>query len=189
MEDYTDARKWNLLIGKTLNNKEGSVWLTPTMTPIINDDYQYRKPSNSGGQTGLRRSTTPLRERPKTQHGEEHGRTCSYKLMASKKLVGVFITIWMKTELLKKYRVSNVKACTVACGLMGYLGNKGAVSVSMSIEGTSFCFITAHLASGEKKGDQGRRNQQVAEIFKRTNFPRFSMENDGSFPSTIMGHE
>ena len=189
MEDYTEPRKWNLLIGKTLNNKEGSIWLTPTMTPIINDDYQYRKPSNSEGQTGLRRSTTPLRERPKTQHGEEHGSACSYRLMGSKKLVGVFITIWMKRELLKKYRVSNVKACTVACGLMGYLGNKGAVSVSMSIEGTSFCFITAHLASGEKKGDEGRRNQQVVEIFKRTSFPRFSMENDGSLPSTITGHE
>ncbi|KAK9682474.1 hypothetical protein RND81_10G076300 [Saponaria officinalis] len=189
MEDYTDARKWNLLVGKTLNNKEGCVWLTPTLTPLTNDEYQYAKPEKRGGQAGLRRSITPLRERSKTQHVEQEGSASAYKLMASKKMVGVFLTVWIKRDLLKKYRFSNVKATPVACGLMGYLGNKGAVSVSMSIDGTSFCFVTAHLASGEKKGDELRRNQQVGEIFKRTVFPRLPQEFDDTLPNTILGHE
>ncbi|XP_057539576.1 type IV inositol polyphosphate 5-phosphatase 6-like [Amaranthus tricolor] len=188
LEDYTDARKWNLLIGKTLNNKDGSVWLTSTSTPIINDDYEYAKPSNSGEKNGYRRSTIPMRERAKTHHGGEQGGNATYKLMASKKMVGIFISVWMKRDILRKYRVSNVKACPVACGLMGYLGNKGAVSVSMSIDGTSFCFITAHLASGQKKGDELRRNQQVGEIFKRTAFPRLPLEFD-DLPPTICGHD
>ena len=72
---------------------------------------------------------------------------------------------------------------------MGYLGNKGSVSVSMSIEGTSFCFIAAHLASGEKKGDEGRRNHQVSEIFRRTTFPRLPEDDDNPHPYTILGHE
>ncbi|XP_074288498.1 type I inositol polyphosphate 5-phosphatase 8-like [Silene latifolia] len=189
MEDNTDARKWNLLIGKTLNNREGCVWLTPTLSPLDTDEYEYAKPANSKGQTGLKRSTTPMRERSKTQHGEQGGSASAYKLMASKKMVGIFITIWMKRDLLLKYRISNVKANPVACGLMGYLGNKGAVSVSMSIDGTSFCFITAHLASGEKKGDELRRNQQVGEIFKRTVFPRLPQEFEDTLPPTILGHE
>ncbi|XP_048494319.1 type IV inositol polyphosphate 5-phosphatase 6 [Beta vulgaris subsp. vulgaris] len=189
MEDYTDARKWNLLIGKTLNNKDGCVWLTPTTTTtIVNDDYQYAKPANSEP-TGLRRSTTPMRERAKTQHGGEQSGNPTYRLMASKKMVGIFISVWMKRDIIRKYRISNVKACPVACGLMGYLGNKGAVSVSMSIDGTSFCFITAHLASGQKKGYEMRRNQQVGEIFKRTTFPRLPQEFDDSLPPTICGHD
>ena len=72
--------------------------------------------------------------------------------------------------------------------VMGYLGNKGSVAVSMSIEGTSFCFVAAHLASGEKKGDEGRRNHQVAEIFRRTSFSRTTKDHH-HFPLTILGHE
>lgn len=110
--------------------------------------------------------------------------------MASKKMVGVFISVWMKKELLRKYFVSTVKVCSVACGIMGYLGNKGSVSVSMLIEGTSFCFIAAHLASGEKKGDEGRRNYQVSEIFRRTYFPRMPQDDyNPRAPLTILGHE
>jgi phosphatidylinositol-bisphosphatase len=84
-----------------------------------------------------------------------------YKMVASKKMVGVFISVWLKEQVLEKYCVSNVRVCSVACGVMGYLGNKGCVGVSMLIEGTSFCFVVAHLASGERKGDEGRRNYQV----------------------------
>ncbi|KAI7741390.1 hypothetical protein M8C21_000850 [Ambrosia artemisiifolia] len=85
--------------------------------------------------------------------------------------------------------ISRVKVSAVACGIMGYLGNKGSVSVSMSIEGTSFCFVVAHLASGEKKGDEGRRNHQVSEIFKRTTFTRQFQDECTPQPLTILGHE
>nr|GEY97212.1 type I inositol polyphosphate 5-phosphatase 4-like [Tanacetum cinerariifolium] len=92
-------------------------------------------------------------------------------------------------DIITRYIISSVKVSAVACGIMGYLGNKGSVSVSMSIEGTSFCFIVAHLASGEKKGDQGRRNHQVSEIFKRTTFTRHSQDSCIPQPLTILGHE
>lgn len=53
---------------------------------------------------------------------------------------------------------------------MGYMGNKGSISVSMTMRGTSFCFVCTHLASGEKEGDEARRNKDVMEILKRTKF-------------------
>ncbi|ONI19376.1 hypothetical protein PRUPE_3G275700 [Prunus persica] len=148
-EDPTEARNWNLLIGKTLNNDM---------------------------------------EQSRSQHENPKG-VSKYKLMASKKMVGVFISVWMKSDLVSKYYISNVKVCSVACGIMGYLGNKGSVSVSMTIEGTSFCFVVAHLASGEKKGDEGRRNHQVSEIFRRTSFPRSPADDDIPHPLTILGHD
>ncbi|KAF6150105.1 hypothetical protein GIB67_035715 [Kingdonia uniflora] len=170
-EDETAALKWNSLIGKTLNNKFGCPWLTPTVHPSASIDNHCVQIPDSEGNIA---STNGLTK---------------YKLMASKKMVGVFISVWMKEELLKKYCVSNVKVCSVACGIMGYLGNKGSVSASMSIDGTSFCFIAAHLASGEKKGDEIRRNYQVSEIFRRTSFPRLPEDDDIPQPLTILGHD
>lgn len=198
MEDPTEATKWNLLIGKTLNDKSGCPWFTPMLTnPISSDNYFYvgtipdserrhrHSVSSSSSRTGLEIPMTMRSDRP-----PPNGRRGNYyKLMASKKMVGIFISVWMKRELLRKYCISNVKVSSVPCGIMGYLGNKGSVSVSMSIEGTSFCFIAAHLASGEKQGDEGRRNHQVSEIFRRTTFPRLSEDDDNPHPFTILGHE
>ncbi|CBI35009.3 hypothetical protein VitviT2T_022535 [Vitis vinifera] len=189
-EDPTEATKWNLLIGKTLNDKYGCPWLTPMLNPISSDNYFY---VGIPGSEKRRHSVSTLPETPTRsgsviQHDRPFGRS-KYKLMASKKMVGVFISVWMRRELLRRYCISNVKVSSVPCGIMGYLGNKGSVSVSMSIEGTSFCFIAAHLASGEKKGDEGRRNHQVSEIFRRTTFPRLPEDDDNPHPYTILGHD
>ncbi|KAI8032319.1 Type I inositol polyphosphate 5-phosphatase 4 [Camellia lanceoleosa] len=181
-EDPTEATNWNLLIGKTLNDKYGCPWLTPILNPITSHSYHYAGVPDSERRASVSgRTLSPRRDQP--------SRCSRYKLMASKKMVGVFITVWMKRELLKRYSVSSIKVCSVACGIMGYLGNKGSVSVTMTIEKTSFCFIAAHLASGEKKGDEGRRNHQVFEIFRRTSFPRFPQDGDNLHPLTILGHD
>lgn len=176
-EDPTEATNWNLLIGKTLNDKYGY-----PLKPITNDNNQYARVSDSERRSSVYNRSASL-------IGGLPDRESRYKLMASKKMVGVFISVWMKRELLRRYSVSSVKVCSVACGMMGYLGNKGSVSVSMLIERTSFCFIAAHLASGEKRGDEGRRNHQVSEIFRRTSFPRLPQDGDSPHPLTISGHD
>nr|XP_043633550.1 type I inositol polyphosphate 5-phosphatase 8-like [Erigeron canadensis] len=178
-EDLTAATNWNLLIGQILNDRCACRWITPMLDPLISEDYNYLD-NVSGGI-----STASLEE--DEEEGLNHcGR---YTLIASKKMVGVFISVWINTSLFKRYSTSSVKVSVVACGAMGYLGNKGSVAVSMSIERTSFCFIAAHLASGEKKGDEGRRNQQVSEIFKRTTFPRHFRDKCIPRPLTILGHD
>ncbi|KAF5197136.1 Type i inositol polyphosphate 5-phosphatase [Thalictrum thalictroides] len=182
-EDLTPATKWNTLIGETLNYKSGSPWLAPILKANSRHDHDNLEIRVSASQI-----ESPMRDQPKHQV-EDQDDSSTYKLMASKKMVGVFVSIWMKKELVRKYCISNVKACSVACGIMGYLGNKGSVAVSMSIEGTSFCFIAAHLASGEKNGDEVRRNYQVSEIFRRTSFPRLREDDDNPHPLTILGHD
>lgn len=185
VEDPNPAVKWNTLIGKTLNSKRACPWTTP-----------YRCSSADGTNHGeiftaeirsKNRMKTPMKDGKHDQWEDESG--CSYMILASKKMVGVFISIWVKKDLLKRCYISNVKVCAVGCGIMGYLGNKGSVSVSMCIEGTNFCFIAAHLASGEKKGDEERRNYQVSEIFRRTVFTSHPGEDENHHPKTILGHE
>lgn len=181
-EDPTEATNWNLLIGQTLNDKHGCTCLTPMLNPINSESYQYA----GVAECEQRFSVTNETATPAT--GQPNG-SSRYKLIASKKMVGVFVSVWMKRALVKRYSISSVKVSSVACGIMGYLGNKGSVAVSMSIEGTSFCFIAAHLASGEKKGDEGRRNYQVSEIFRRTTFTRLRHDGDRHHPLTILGHD
>lgn len=180
-EDPTEATNWNQLIGRTINDKYGCPWLTPVIHPISNENYHNGEDDSS--------NDTTIPEKDDRIRFEQQREFSRYKLMASKKMVGVFISVWMRRELVKKHNVSGVKVCSVACGIMGYLGNKGSVSVSMCIGGTSFCFVAAHLASGEKKGDEGRRNHQVSEIFRRTSFQRLHEDGDKLHPLTILGHE
>ncbi|XP_057450228.1 type IV inositol polyphosphate 5-phosphatase 7-like [Lotus japonicus] len=110
-----------------------------------------------------------------------------YCLFASKQMVGIFLTIWVRSEL--KDHVRNLKVSCVGRGLMGYLGNKGSISISMSLHETSFCFICSHLTSGQKEGDELRRNSDVMEILKKTRFPRVHGADNEKSPETILEHD
>lgn len=63
---------------------------------------------------------------------------------------------------------------------------QGSVSVSMSIHQTLFCFICSHLTSGEKEGDELKRNADVHEILRRTHFQSLSYIG---LPKRILDHE
>ncbi|KAA8543272.1 hypothetical protein F0562_021233 [Nyssa sinensis] len=113
-----------------------------------------------------------------------HSRYC---LVASKQMVGIFLTVWVKRDL--RDNVRNMKVSCVGRGLMGYLGNKGSISISMSLHQTSFCFICSHLTSGQKEGDELRRNSDVLEILRKTRFPRVHGMGDENSPQTILEHD
>lgn len=67
--------------------------------------------------------------------------------------------------------------------------SQGSISISMSVHQTSFCFICSHLTSGEKEGDELRRNSDVMEILRKTRFPRVHSMGDENSPETILEHE
>ncbi|XP_057504585.1 type IV inositol polyphosphate 5-phosphatase 3-like isoform X1 [Actinidia eriantha] len=104
--------------------------------------------------------------------------------MVSKQMVGIFLTIWVRRSL--RRHIQNLKVSTVGVGVMGYIGNKGSISVSMSIYQTLFCFICTHLTSGEKDTDAIKRNADVNEIHRRTRF--HSLSTIG-LPKRIHDHE
>ncbi|KDP26179.1 hypothetical protein JCGZ_22273 [Jatropha curcas] len=111
-------------------------------------------------------------------------RRSSYVRIVSKQMVGIFLTIWVRRSLRK--HIQNLKVSTVGVGVMGYIGNKGSISVSMSIYQTLFCFICTHLTSGEKDGDELKRNADVHEILRRTQFRTIS---GIGLPKSILDHE
>ncbi|CAL9088169.1 unnamed protein product [Musa textilis] len=124
------------------------------------------------------------------QYLEERERSSlhsKYCLVASKQMVGIFLTIWVRSEI--RGDVKNLKVSCVGRGLMGYLGNKGSISISMSFHRTSFCFICSHLTSGQKEGDELRRNSDVMEILRKTRFPQVHRVCDEKSPETILDHD
>ncbi|XP_018514822.1 type I inositol polyphosphate 5-phosphatase 1 isoform X2 [Brassica rapa] len=110
----------------------------------------------------------------------------AYVRIVSKQMVGVFLTVWVRRSLRK--HISNLSVSNVGVGIMGYIGNKGSVSVSMSIYQTPFCFLCSHLSSGEKDTDHQKRNDDVREIHRRTLFHPHS-SSASVLPRSIRDHE
>ncbi|EPS65516.1 hypothetical protein M569_09261, partial [Genlisea aurea] len=111
----------------------------------------------------------------------------NYQLVASKQMVGIFLSIWARRELVKD--IGHLRISCMGRGIMGYLGNKGCISVSMTLHQTSFCFICSHLASGEKEGDELKRNSDVSEILKGTSFSRVCKRSTRQVPENINDHD
>ncbi|KAM1938369.1 hypothetical protein FF1_015979 [Malus domestica] len=107
-----------------------------------------------------------------------------FRCIISRQMVGIFISVWVSSDLCQYIRHLSVSC--VGCGIMGYLGNKGSVSVRFWLHETSFCFVCSHLASGDKKGDERRRNADVAEILSRTTFPAGPFTN---FSTKILDYD
>jgi hypothetical protein len=61
-------------------------------------------------------------------------------LVASKQMVGIFLTVWVRSEI--RADVRNLKVSCVGRGLMGYLGNK--VNATMY---KCYCFIILGIFS------------------------------------------
>ncbi|XP_022949924.1 type I inositol polyphosphate 5-phosphatase 5-like [Cucurbita moschata] len=110
-----------------------------------------------------------------------------YKLIASKQMVGLFLSVWAQQELVP--HIAHLRVSTVRRGIMCRLGNKGCISISMSVHETSFCFVCSHLASGEKEGDELKRNLDAAEILKGTQFPKICKNPYRRASERIMDHD
>ncbi|KAL4590946.1 hypothetical protein LXL04_003893 [Taraxacum kok-saghyz] len=108
-----------------------------------------------------------------------------YVRIMSKQMVGIYVSVWVRKRL--RRHANNVKVSPIGIGLMGYMGNKGSISVSMSLYQTRVCFVCSHLTSGHKDGDDERRNSDVIEILRRTRF--FSELDPHDQYQTIPSHD
>lgn len=79
-----------------------------------------------------------------------------YVLVRSEQLVGTALIMFVRSS--EVAYISKVEGSTIKTGLGGMTGNKGGVAVSFYFADTSFCFITAHLASGTSNTDERHHN-------------------------------
>ncbi|KAM3217992.1 type IV inositol polyphosphate 5-phosphatase 9 [Capsicum annuum] len=108
-----------------------------------------------------------------------------YSCIISKQMVGILISVWVRNDF--RSFIKNPSVSCVGCGIMGCLGNKGAISVRFQLHQTSLCFVCSHLASGGKDKDEKNRNSNVGEIFSRTIFPKGP--SSLQLPRKILDHD
>jgi phosphatidylinositol-bisphosphatase len=100
----------------------------------------------------------------------EEGLPPGYTLVVEQQLIGLFLVIYASPTIAPTIRAANTTS--VGTGLMGYMGNKGAVSARLVLgETTRLIFINSHLAAGADKTALDRRNWDAGQILARTRFP------------------
>ena len=102
-----------------------------------------------------------------------------YVKITSVQLVGVYLTIFVREELIRKgsirerppRRKSRLDFFGIRDGAMNVkLGNKGGCCALIKIRDTTIAFVCAHLAAGSKEEDAKRRNADAAEILQKCVF-------------------
>ncbi|KAG9157849.1 hypothetical protein Leryth_000028 [Lithospermum erythrorhizon] len=183
-EDNGPATKWLSLIKQALNsNREEG--LNTKQKQSLKSSMSFSDLISLEDELGLCSSNEDKSESPHcSSKSEDRPQFC---MVACKQMVGVFLCVWAREDLCQ--HISSLMVSCVGRGIMGYLGNKGSVSISMTLHQTTFCFICTHLASGEKEGDELKRNSDVSEILRRTRFPQKRLPGKPIPPGDIMDHE
>ena len=92
-----------------------------------------------------------------------------YVLIAEQQLMGLLLLVYASQDIAAT--VSSTSTTHVGTGLMGYMGNKGAVAARIVLgERTKVVFVNAHLAAGNDKASLDRRNWDFKSIMQRTRF-------------------
>ncbi|KAF2637682.1 phosphatase family protein-like protein [Massarina eburnea CBS 473.64] len=92
-----------------------------------------------------------------------------YQLVAEQQLIGLLLLIYVSPSI--HPQVKAVSTTSVGTGLMGYMGNKGAVTARLVLgETTRLVFVNAHLSAGADKASVDRRIWDAAQITSRTRF-------------------
>ncbi|KAL6770923.1 hypothetical protein ACKKBF_B33235 [Auxenochlorella protothecoides x Auxenochlorella symbiontica] len=143
-------------------------------SPAAEDGVEYTPPEPSVSSPAFLSPGTSSTSDQEYQSGDESldtridGDPAAFVQVAARQLVGIYLSIWVRASLLP--HVHGIQILSVATGMMGYLGNKGAVAIRMRLYDTGVCFVSSHLASGENPGDEAKRHYDHAEILRRGYF-------------------
>ncbi|MCJ1230194.1 hypothetical protein MMC12_006866 [Toensbergia leucococca] len=92
-----------------------------------------------------------------------------YTRVAEQQLIGLLLLVYASPLIAPT--ISSVSTTSVGTGLMGYMGNKGAVTARIVLgETTRLVFVNCHMAAGSEKGSVERRNWDASQVLSRTKF-------------------
>ncbi|KAI5310194.1 hypothetical protein KEM55_000685 [Ascosphaera atra] len=102
-----------------------------------------------------------------------------YTFISSQQLVGLLLVVYASPSLAPL--VTSVSSCSVGTGLMGYMGNKGAVCTRIVVGGTTrIALVNCHLSAGNDNASLQRRNWDAGQIVSRTRFDPVREEDEAA---------
>ncbi|KAI0470764.1 type II inositol-1,4,5-trisphosphate 5-phosphatase [Xylariaceae sp. FL0804] len=111
-----------------------------------------------------------------------------YRLVASQQLVGLLLLMYASPEVADT--VSNESTVAVGTGLLGYMGNKGAVTSRILLgETTRLVFANCHLSSGHDQTSLDRRCWDYGKVISQTKFAPISQHGVAEDEGEGMGQE
>ncbi|CAM9989412.1 unnamed protein product, partial [Phaeothamnion confervicola] len=100
-----------------------------------------------------------------TQNGKQNA--TRYQLVTEQRLLGTYLLLLARDTVTP--HITDVQRAFVPTGLVGRLGNKGAVAIRLSLaRGTAVCFVTAHMAAHRE--NVAARNEEYRIITTRAVF-------------------
>ncbi|KAF5953793.1 hypothetical protein HYC85_006649 [Camellia sinensis] len=170
-EDNGPAAKWLSLIRQTLNDNRTDPEIPKYYSNATNTDLKQSPPQPPSLKPRL--SFSDLLSLEDELNGEDFQRflslnsnsseECSpsppYMLMRHSPMQHRYCLAASKQMVDLRRHISNLKVS------LRWKRHHG-----MTLHQTTFCFVCTHLASGEKEGDEVRRNSDVIEILKKTRF-------------------
>lgn len=87
-----------------------------------------------------------------------------YTLVSKRQMMEMNLLVYVHDR--HRDRVEKQEVVAEATGIGNIVGNKGGVAAKITIDGTSFCFINAHLAAHEGKKFREQRHEDVMEIMR-----------------------
>ncbi|KAL9939642.1 hypothetical protein V8E36_001459 [Tilletia maclaganii] len=104
-----------------------------------------------------------------------------YDLLATVHMVGIVLYVYTRTKADISARVKEIRTAKVGTGLLGIMGNKGAVGLRLVLAGAGpnardevYTFVSAHLAAHDH--NVPRRNRDWANIVRRMVFTPQSVQ-------------
>lgn len=145
---------------KSKKNAEDLPYETPTGWTSMVEDWLCH-----GGSCGTRLSSPtpndismPKPLSPRVTSKEP--RKGPYQLLIKERMMGIYLAVYIHRDL--KSHVDGTSKSAVTAGLIGgRVGNKGAVGISMKIDGMSFLFLNCHLTA-----HKGKVNHRLANLAK-----------------------
>jgi inositol polyphosphate 5-phosphatase INPP5B/F len=104
-----------------------------------------------------------------------------YTQILARHLVGLLLCVLVKDTALPHVR--DVRGATAGVGVMGVMGNKGGVSIRLTLYDSSICIVCSHLAAHRE--NVAGRNGDFQSILEKTVFPPTGDGvNQGTWAST-----